>query len=81
MNKFATKDEIVSEMKKIRAEYGFEDDWENEKEVREKLSDNNVKTYDEFWDHYDLEYETFEEEYVTPGGQKVIAFGYYGNEY
>lgn len=37
-------------------------------------------TYKQFndWDY--MEYETFEQGYTTPGGEKVIAFGYYGHD-
>ena len=35
-------------------------------------------TYDQFndWDY--LEYETFKRDYITPNGDKIVAFGYYG---
>lgn len=36
-------------------------------------------TYDEWYDFYD--YEKFEKEYVTQSGDKIVAFGYYGNDY
>jgi hypothetical protein len=32
-----------------------------------------------YWN--DVDYETFSEEYVTPNGEKVVAFGYYGADY
>lgn len=35
--------------------------------------------WDSFWE--DCEYETFEEEYITEHGDKVIAWGYYGSDY
>ena len=38
--------------------------------------DSEYYTYDRFWDEIDLE--TYEEEYTTKNGEKVIAFGYYG---
>lgn len=34
-------------------------------------------TYDEYYD--DINYETYEETYTTPSGDKIVAFGYYGN--
>lgn len=42
--------------------------------------DDGIYTYDEFWDKVDdsWEYEGFEDSYTTPNGEKVFAFGYYG---
>ncbi len=38
----------------------------------------NLYTYERF---DELEYEIFENSFVTPSGEEVIAFGYYGNDY
>lgn len=35
-------------------------------------------TYDEYFNYYCENYESFEEEFTTPSGETVIAFGYYG---
>lgn len=35
-------------------------------------------TYDEFEEFVSERYEEFEEKFTTPGGEKVVAFGYYG---
>ncbi len=70
--KFATNDEIMVELMK---QYG-EIDWDNDKEVVTLLSEEEIKTYDEFFNENN--FETFEQEYTTPKGDKVIAFGYYG---
>jgi hypothetical protein len=40
--------------------------------------DGDYLTYDQFKDWDYLDYDTFEDEYTTPGGEKVISFGYYG---
>ena len=44
----------------------------------ENNKDKDYMTYDEFWDYYSEEYETFKESYTTENNEKVIAFGYYG---
>lgn len=34
------------------------------------------------WDNFGCgEYETYEEHYTTKSGDKIVAFGYYGNGY
>lgn len=38
-------------------------------------ADYRYLDWDEFWD---LDYETFSDEYTTKHGDKVVAFGYYG---
>lgn len=40
--------------------------------------DDTYYTYDNFWNYIEDEYETFENDYITEKGEKVIAFGYYG---
>lgn len=54
---------------------------EQRDEWLENCDDNSLKpmSYDEYWDS--LEYETYEETFTTPSGEKVVAFGYYGNDY
>lgn len=42
-----------------------EDQWDNQYQTLEEFFDNN-------W------YETYKEEYTTPNGEEIIAFGYYG---
>lgn len=37
-------------------------------------------TYGQFHDWDYLDYETFHNTYTTPGGEKVVAFGYYGSD-
>ena len=43
--------------------------------------DKTYYTYEEFNDYDYIEYETFESTYETPQGEKVVSFGYYGQEY
>lgn len=39
-------------------------------------------TYDEYWNSVEEDcYEGFEESFTTPNGEKVVAFGYHGNNY
>ncbi len=65
----------IDELKK---EFANEIDWNNEDEVEELLSDKRIETYDEFFN--EIDFETFEQEYTTPSGDKVIGFGYYGHD-
>ena len=44
----------------------------------DRMECEEVYTYDEFWDNLDEGYEGFEDSYTTPNGEKVFAFGYYG---
>ena len=44
-----------------------------------EAKNDDCKTCDEFWD--DCDYETFHEEYKSPSGDVVVAFGYYGGDY
>ena len=45
-------------------------------EQRDLIDEEEFYTYDGYWEM--LEYETVEETYITPGGEEVISFGYYG---
>lgn len=38
-------------------------------------------SYQDYYNNVSEEYETFKEEFVTPNNDKVISFGYYGNDY
>lgn len=35
-------------------------------------------SYDDYWDT--IEFETYEENFTTPKGEKIVAFGYYGED-
>lgn len=37
-------------------------------------------TYDQFNDWAYIEFETYENNYTTPNGDQVVAFGYYGHD-
>lgn len=81
-DKFATRNEIIEEMKTEKRYDGTmryaDTDWDNDEEVNEIFSDEGVKTCEKFFD--DNWYETYCEEYQTKGGEKIIAFGYYGHD-
>lgn len=62
--------------------------WEDElvpitPEIQTSLDEDEREyyTYDQFGDCDYIYYETFEKSYKTPGGEEVVAFGYYGNDY
>ena len=72
---FVTYEDALEDLKE-----DYEDDntinWEDEDQIKELLNDNGIKTMEEFFDGID--FETFEEEYTTPLGEKIVAFGYFG---
>lgn len=51
--------------------------------LEEYLNDDDkiYYTYEEFNDYDYIEYETFEDTFETPQGEKVVSFGYYGGNY
>lgn len=74
---FATKEDIIKKYSDKYSEWR-EVDWEDKEMVEELFNDYEIRTYDKFFDNE--WYETFEQEHITPGGEKVIAFGYYGHD-
>lgn len=80
------KEEVEKEIAELRKEFitdnpGFD---ENSEEWQEKFeeyinSDKTYYTYEEFYSYEYMEYETYKSEFITPNGEKVISFGYYGN--
>lgn len=81
-NKFGTKEDIISELKTLTWYSGklryLDTDWNDEDVVYDIFSDEGIQTEKAFWDNCD--YETFSERYITPNGEKVVAFGYYGHD-
>lgn len=81
-DEFATKEDIIEELKKSTRYDGSlyfpNTDWESEDEIKDIFSDEGIQTCEEFFD--DEWYETFEQNYTTPNGDKVVAFGYYGHD-
>lgn len=51
-------------------------------EIQESIDCNEKEylTYEQFGDWDYLDFETFEDRMKTPGGEEVIAFGYYGHD-
>ena len=41
--------------------------------------DIGLLSYESYWDKIE-EYETYKEDFTTPNGEKVVAFGYYGQD-
>lgn len=81
-DKFGTREDIIEELKIMRYSWGNKElyypdvNWDNKSEVSNIFSDECIKTYEEFFEDWD--YETFSDSYVTPNGEEVVAFGYYG---
>ena len=48
------------------------------RKAKEEDDEKEFLTYDEFKDWSYLDYNTFEQSFKTPSGDKVISFGYYG---
>lgn len=40
----------------------------------------NITLITNFFEDYVFDYETFWDNYTTPSGDKVVAFGYYGHD-
>ncbi len=78
---FDTKENIINELKKLTwySHYNFND--MDEEEWEEFCKDNYIYTWDSY-DKYvdDRWYESFDDVYVTPNGEKIHAFGYYGHD-
>lgn len=51
-------------------------------EIKESMDNDEREylTYDQFGDWDYIEYETFEDTFITPSGEEVISFGYYGHD-
>ena len=80
-DKFGTREKIIEEMKTMTWYNGSlrypNTNWDNEDEVDDIFSDERIKTCEQYFEN-DW-FETYEETYTTPGGEKVVAFGYYGH--
>ena len=38
-------------------------------------------SFDEYWNYYGENLETYTDSFKTPNGEEVVAFGTYGNDY
>ena len=86
-DELVSKEEAEKEMAKLREEFIADnpDFDENNEEWKEKLEqyineDKMYYTYEEFNDYDYIEYETFVDTFETPQGEKVVSFGYYGQD-
>ena len=77
-NHFYTKEEAIAfeRLSKFAPSENF--DWSNDEAVMNMLHDNEWYDFDYWDDYYGNNYETFENSFITPSGEKVIAFGYTG---
>lgn len=48
--------------------------------MEDDCDEDRYYAYDQFFDNYNFDYKTFLDNYTTPSGDKVIAFGYYGHD-
>ena len=86
-DELVSKEEVEKEMAKLREEFIADnpDFDENNEEWKEELEqyineDKTYYTYEEFNDYDYIEYETFVDTFETPQGEKVVSFGYYGQD-
>lgn len=82
--KWYTLDEVISH---IRQEWGDENadkilelKQSNEQEFVKYLGEYEFYTFTSYEDSYS-EYEFYDDYFVTPNGDTVVAFGYFGNNY
>ena len=86
-NTFVPREEVFQWFKEVfypKYEKEIKTDWDIDCELSDELIEEILAEYDiaytlENYGHE--EYERFEDEYVTSGGEVVHAFGYYGNDY
>ena len=76
-HKFGTREEMIEHLKS--KSYYSNTDWSNEDEVNDAFADEEIQTFQKFFDNE--YYETFVEHYTTNNGEKIVAFGYYGEGY
>ena len=79
---FGTREELIEQLKKITWYDGslrYPDvHWNDEDTVNDVFTDERIQTMQEYFE--DSDFETFRDTYTTPGGEKVVAFGYYGHD-
>lgn len=80
MGRFYTKEKAIEFiMAKCPPPVDF--DWEDDDLVMEMLHEYDFFDV-KYWEEYYLEdYEDFLQSYVTSSGERIIAFGYYGDNY
>ena len=80
--KFGTREEIIEDLKKStwydgKLRYPYIN-WDDEDQVSDIFNDENIKTFNQYFQNG--WFETYWEAYTTPGGENVVAFGYYGHD-
>lgn len=75
-DKFGVREDIIEELK--CNSWLSDVNWNDEDEVNEAFSDEEICTYEEFFENE--WFETFEQRHTTPSGDEVVAFGYYGHD-
>ena len=74
---FISKEEVEKKMAENRDAYFAKyPHCSDEDFLNDFLEDEGYYTFDDYCDKIDLE--TFEDQFTTPSGETVIAFGYYG---
>lgn len=73
---FYTKEECIAFIKSSRYTPDDDFDWNNEESVEELLEECDFRSYK----GYERDYEWFEDSYITPSGEEIVAFGYYGSD-
>lgn len=80
--KFGTREEIIENLKKSTWYDGKlrypNINWDDEDQVSDIFNDENIKTFNQYFQN-DW-FKTYWEAYTTPGGENVVAFGYYGHD-
>lgn len=80
--KFGTREEIIEDLKKSTWYDGklrYPDiNWDDKDQVSDIFNDENIKMFNQYFQN-DW-FETYWEAYTTPGGENVVAFGYYGHD-
>lgn len=80
--KFGTREEIIEDLKKSTWYDGKlrypNINWDDKDQVSDIFNDENIKTFNQYFQN-DW-FETYWEAYTTPGGENVVAFGYYGHD-
>ena len=81
--KFITKDEAISLMDEYNYCKRNKEEMLNldEGELESLFYDFDIYSYEFFWDQRCGYLESYSDSYTTESGDKVIAFGYYGNDY
>lgn len=80
--KFGTREELIEDLKKdtwYDGKFRYPNiNWDDKDQVSDIFNDENIKTFNQYFQN-DW-FETYWEAYTTPGGENIVAFGYYGHD-